>query len=188
MEEVGMKDSLLLPLNCGCYLPCLALMANYIHSLKRTATLSNGETLPMTTDTLMSSQMEMSRPPTGHLISTLASAMCSQHAADMEKLRRQLKIVQTDMQDFKQEVSGLLHQVKTTLSYMMEVVTRLETSSHHMEQRLREEEDRGVVRSKVLAFLLPREKEVREKCASLERRLCWKDGKVYQVLQSIREK
>lgn len=37
-----------------------------------------------------------------------------------------------------------------------------------MKQRLREEEDWGIVRNMVLTFLLPQEKQLREHCKRLE--------------------
>ncbi|XP_067393814.1 coiled-coil domain-containing protein 182 [Emydura macquarii macquarii] len=152
-------------------------MANQIHSFFETSTMAlcKEEIIPVSMDVVLSKKMEANNPQTRCLLSTLASAMCSQHASDVEKLRQELKNVQQDMQDFKEEVTGVICKIEGTLSYVMEVVTRLETGSNHVEQRLREEEDRGIVRNKVLTFLLPREKELREKCADLERRLCRKN-------------
>uniref|UniRef100_A0A803TBL3 Uncharacterized protein n=1 Tax=Anolis carolinensis TaxID=28377 RepID=A0A803TBL3_ANOCA len=53
-----------------------------------------------------------------------------------------------------------------------------------VEQRMREEEDRGSARSKVLAFLLSREKELRKKCAVLDKmflkKSAWLEGKVHR--------
>ncbi|XP_039364103.1 coiled-coil domain-containing protein 182 [Mauremys reevesii] len=148
-------------------------MANQIQSFFETSTMAlcKEETIPMTLDMLTSKKVETNNPQARCLLSTLASAMCSQHASDVEKLQQELKNMQRDMKDFKQEVTRVICKIEGTLSYMMEVVTRLETRSNHVEQRLREEEDRGIVRNKVLTFLLPREKELRAKCADLERRL-----------------
>uniref|UniRef100_A0A8C8RJA5 Coiled-coil domain containing 182 n=1 Tax=Pelusios castaneus TaxID=367368 RepID=A0A8C8RJA5_9SAUR len=125
----------------------------------------------MTMDMTRSKKIETNNPQTRCLLSTLASAMCSQHASDVEKVQQEVKNMQRDLQDFKQEVTGAICKIEGNLSCVKELITRLETRSNHVEQRLREEEDRGIVRSKVLTFLLPREKELREKCADLQRRL-----------------
>ncbi|XP_006138773.1 coiled-coil domain-containing protein 182 [Pelodiscus sinensis] len=152
-------------------------MANQIHSFFETHTvaLCKEKTIPMTRDMLTSKKEERNHPQAGCLLSTMASAMISQHASDMGKLRQELKNVQRDMKDFKREVTGVICRMEGTLSHMTEVVISLETRSNNVEQRLREEEDRGIVRNKVLTFLLTREKELREKCAALERRLCRKN-------------
>uniref|UniRef100_A0ACB8EBX4 Uncharacterized protein n=1 Tax=Sphaerodactylus townsendi TaxID=933632 RepID=A0ACB8EBX4_9SAUR len=104
---------------------------------------------------------------TPSLFSTLTSAACSQYAMNLGRLQQEVKNVQKDLNSFQQKVIETLQKLEGKLSYLTDVVSSLENRSHDVEQRLVREEDRGIARSKVLTFLLPREKELRERGADL---------------------
>ncbi|KAB0399335.1 hypothetical protein E2I00_012377 [Balaenoptera physalus] len=61
-----------------------------------------------------------------------------------------------------------IHDLEDAFGAMNGALAQQEEQAARVKQRLREEEDRGIVRNKVLTFLLPREKRLREHCRRLE--------------------
>lgn len=123
-------------------------------------------------------------------LSTLTSAVRIQHNTDLDRLQRELENVQKDLDSFQQKASENLRKVEGKLSYLMDVVSDLENRNHNLEQWLMEEEGRGVARSQVLTFLLPREKELRDKCGVLEKALfknnAWQTERLKNIVLSHR--
>ncbi|XP_072502898.1 coiled-coil domain-containing protein 182 [Notamacropus eugenii] len=87
---------------------------------------------------------------------------------EMENLLQKVTGVQRDLEDFKQETLKAIHRLEDAYCEMSRTLAQQEEQSARVKQRLREEEDRGIVRNKVLTFLLPREKQLRQHCRWLE--------------------
>lgn len=92
-------------------------------------------------------------------------------AADLEILRQKVVAVQRELEDFKKEALQAIGYLEDAFCEMNSVLAQQEEQAARVKQRLREEEDRGIVRNKVLTFLLPREKQLREHCERLEKML-----------------
>ncbi|XP_010618537.2 coiled-coil domain-containing protein 182 isoform X2 [Fukomys damarensis] len=88
--------------------------------------------------------------------------------ADLEILQQKVAGVQRELEDFKQEALKSIHYLEDAFCQMNGALAQQEEQAARVKQRLREEEDRGIVRNKVLTFLLPREKQLREHCRRLE--------------------
>ncbi|XP_036691815.1 coiled-coil domain-containing protein 182 [Balaenoptera musculus] len=93
---------------------------------------------------------------------------CALPPAHLEILQQQLAGVQRELEDFKKEALRAIHDLEDALGAMNGTLAQQEEQAARVKQRLREEEDRGIVRNKVLTFLLPREKRLREHCRRLE--------------------
>ena len=76
--------------------------------------------------------------------------------------------MQRELEDFKKEALRAIRYLEDAFCEMNGALVQQEEQAARVKQRLREEEDRGVVRNKVLTFLLPREKQLREHCKRLE--------------------
>ncbi|ELW61594.1 coiled-coil domain-containing protein 182 [Tupaia chinensis] len=88
--------------------------------------------------------------------------------AEMEILQQKVAGVQRELEDFKKEALKSIRYLEDAFCEMNGALAQQEEQAARVKQRLREEEDRGVVRNKVLTFLLPREKQLREHCKRLE--------------------
>ncbi|XP_005394105.1 PREDICTED: coiled-coil domain-containing protein 182 [Chinchilla lanigera] len=88
--------------------------------------------------------------------------------ADLEILQQKVAGVQRELEDFKKEALKSIHYLEDAFCQMNGALVQQEEQAARVKQRLREEEDRGIVRNKVLTFLLPREKQLREHCRRLE--------------------
>lgn len=88
--------------------------------------------------------------------------------ADLEILQQKVAAVQRELEDFKKEALKAIQYLEDAFCQMSGVLAQQEEQAARVKQRLREEEDRGIVRNKVLTFLLPREKQLREHCQRLE--------------------
>ncbi|XP_074117966.1 coiled-coil domain-containing protein 182 isoform X2 [Sminthopsis crassicaudata] len=93
---------------------------------------------------------------------------CLPSQPDMENLLQKVTGVQRDLENFKQEALQAIHRLEDAYCEMSRALAEQGEQSARVKQRLREEEDRGIVRNKVLTFLLPREKQLREHCRWLE--------------------
>ncbi|XP_010618536.2 coiled-coil domain-containing protein 182 isoform X1 [Fukomys damarensis] len=93
---------------------------------------------------------------------------CLPPQADLEILQQKVAGVQRELEDFKQEALKSIHYLEDAFCQMNGALAQQEEQAARVKQRLREEEDRGIVRNKVLTFLLPREKQLREHCRRLE--------------------
>ncbi|ELK34118.1 PREDICTED: coiled-coil domain-containing protein 182 [Myotis davidii] len=89
-------------------------------------------------------------------------------SADLEVLQQKVAAVQRELEDFKNEALKSIHYLEDAFCEMNGALVQQEEQAARVKQRLREEEDRGIVRNKVLTFLLPREKQLREHCQRLE--------------------
>eukprot|EP00071_Canis_lupus_P008039 XP_005624769.2 coiled-coil domain-containing protein 182 [Canis lupus familiaris] len=96
---------------------------------------------------------------------------CLLPPADLDILQQKVAAVQRELEDFKKEALKAIHYLEDAFCEMNAALVQQEEQAARVKQRLREEEDRGVVRNKVLTFLLPREKQLREHCRRLERML-----------------
>lgn len=142
----------------------------------------------MLSETPCSEKLSGSSQASACLLSTLTSAVCSQHAMDLGKLQVDLNNMQMEMKGFQQKVMKTLQKLEDTVSHLMDLVNQLDTKSLDVEQRLMEEEDRGTARSKVLAFLLPRERQLREKSLILEKMLSVRNTWLEELSQKFRAK
>ncbi|XP_059936578.1 coiled-coil domain-containing protein 182 [Mesoplodon densirostris] len=93
-------------------------------------------------------------------------ASCILPPADLEILQQKVAGVQRELEDFKKEALRAIHCLEDAFCEMNGALAQQEGQAARM--RLREEEDRGIVRSKVLTFLLPCKKQLREHCRRLE--------------------
>lgn len=93
---------------------------------------------------------------------------CLLPPADVEMLQQKVTAVQQELEVFKKEALKAIHYLEDAFREMNGALAQQEEQAARVKQRLREEEDRGIVRNKVLTFLLPREKQLREHCRRLE--------------------
>lgn len=93
---------------------------------------------------------------------------CPPLPADLELLQQKVAGLQRELDDFKKEALTAIRALEDAFCHMNGVLAQQGEQAARVKQRLREEEDRGVVRNKVLTFLLPREKQLREHCRRLE--------------------
>ncbi|XP_055984109.1 coiled-coil domain-containing protein 182 [Sorex fumeus] len=93
---------------------------------------------------------------------------CPPLPADLEVLPQKVAGVQRELEDFKKEALAAIRALEEAFCQMSGALAQQREQAARVKQRLREEEDRGVVRNKVLTFLLPREKQLREHCQRLE--------------------
>ncbi|XP_006832463.1 PREDICTED: coiled-coil domain-containing protein 182 [Chrysochloris asiatica] len=93
---------------------------------------------------------------------------CLPPTPDLEILQQKMAGLQRELEDFKKEALQAIHYLEDAFCEMNGVLAQQEEQAARVKQRLREEEDRGIVRNKVLTFLLPREKQLRVHCQRLE--------------------
>jgi hypothetical protein len=93
---------------------------------------------------------------------------CLPPSADLEILQQKVAMMQHELEDFKEDVLKAIRYLEDAFCEMNGILAQHEEQAARVKQRLREEEDRGIVRNKVLTFLLPREKQLREHCQRLE--------------------
>ncbi|XP_004481287.2 coiled-coil domain-containing protein 182 [Dasypus novemcinctus] len=122
----------------------------------------------MKVNTVQGKKMVESGLQSGDFTLPPAWPSCLPPPADLETLQQKVAGVQRELEDFKKEALQAIHSLEVAFCEMNEALAQQEEQAARVKQRLREEEDRGVVRNKVLTFLLPREKQLREHCRRLE--------------------
>ncbi|XP_006972092.3 coiled-coil domain-containing protein 182 [Peromyscus maniculatus bairdii] len=125
----------------------------------------------MKVNTLQGRKMVESALQSGDLSLSHSWPSCLPLPADLEILQQKVAAVQRELEDFKKEALKAISYLEDAFCEMNGVLAQQEEQAARVKQRLREEEDRGVVRNKVLTFLLPREKQLREHCQRLENML-----------------
>ncbi|XP_050012604.1 coiled-coil domain-containing protein 182 [Alexandromys fortis] len=125
----------------------------------------------MKVNTLQGRKMVESGLQSGDLSLSQSWPSCLPLPADLEILRQKVVAVQRELEDFKKEALQAIGYLEDAFCEMNSVLAQQEEQAARVKQRLREEEDRGIVRNKVLTFLLPREKQLREHCERLEKML-----------------
>lgn len=125
----------------------------------------------MKVNTLQGKKMVESGLQSGDLSLSQSWPSCLPLPADLEILRQKVAAVQRELEDFKKEALQAIGYLEDAFCEMNRVLAQQEEQAARVKQRLREEEDRGIVRNKVLTFLLPREKQLREHCERLEKML-----------------
>ncbi|XP_004645350.1 coiled-coil domain-containing protein 182 [Octodon degus] len=122
----------------------------------------------MKVNTLQGKKMVESGLQSGDFSLSQSWPSCLPPLDDLEILQQKVAGVQRELEDFKKEVLKSIHHLEDAFCQMNGALAQQEEQAARVKQRLREEEDRGVVRNKVLTFLLPREKQLREHCRRLE--------------------
>ncbi|KAM4844837.1 coiled-coil domain-containing protein 182 [Thomomys bottae] len=122
----------------------------------------------MKVNTLQGQKMVESGLQSGDFSLSQSWSSCLLPPADLDSLQQKVVLVQRELEDFKKEVLKAIGYLEDAFCEMNSILTQQEEQAARVKQRLREEEDRGVVRNKVLTFLLPREKQLREHCQRLE--------------------
>ncbi|XP_052612910.1 coiled-coil domain-containing protein 182 [Peromyscus californicus insignis] len=125
----------------------------------------------MKVNTLQGRKMVESGLQSGDLSLSHSWSSCLPLPADLEILQQKVAAVQRELEDFKKEALKAISYLEDAFCEMNGVLAQQEEQAARVKQRLREEEDRGIVRNKVLTFLLPREKQLREHCQRLENML-----------------
>ncbi|XP_044528361.1 coiled-coil domain-containing protein 182 [Gracilinanus agilis] len=127
-------------------------------------------------NTLQGKKMVESGLQSGDFSLPDAMSLCAPQQSDLESLLQKVTGVQRDLEDFKQETLQAIRRLEDAYCEMSRALAQQEEQTGRVKQRLREEEDRGIVRNKVLTFLLPREKQLREHCRWLEHMLTKSGG------------
>ncbi|XP_058415327.1 coiled-coil domain-containing protein 182 [Diceros bicornis minor] len=122
----------------------------------------------MKVNTLQGKKMVESGLQSGDFSLPQSWPSCLLLPADLEILQQKVTGMQRELEDFKKEALKAIHYLEDAFCEMNGALAQQEEQAARVKQRLREEEDRGVVRNKVLTFLLPREKQLREHCKRLE--------------------
>ncbi|XP_036735687.2 coiled-coil domain-containing protein 182 [Manis pentadactyla] len=122
----------------------------------------------MKVNTLQGKRMVDSGLQSGDFSLSQSWPTCLPPPAELEILQQKVAGVQRELEDFKNEVWKAIHYLEDAFCEMKGALAQQEEQAARVKQRLREEEDRGIVRNKVLTFLLPREKQLREHCRRLE--------------------
>ncbi|XP_035961663.1 coiled-coil domain-containing protein 182 [Halichoerus grypus] len=125
----------------------------------------------MKVNTLQGKKMVESGLQSGDFSLPQSWPACLLPPADLDSLQRKVAGVQRELEDFKEEALKAIHYLEDAFCEMNGELAQQGEQAARVKQRLREEEDRGIVRNKVLTFLLPREKQLREHCKRLERML-----------------
>ncbi|XP_015986318.1 coiled-coil domain-containing protein 182 [Rousettus aegyptiacus] len=138
----------------------------------------------MKVNTLQGKKMVESGLQSGDFSLPPSWSSCLLQPADLEILQQKVAMVQRELEDFKKEALMAIHYLEDAFCKMNGALAQQEEQAARVKQRLREEEDRGIVRNKVLTFLLPREKQLREQCKRLE---CMLLGRSHEVLSFTRK-
>ncbi|XP_077019190.1 coiled-coil domain-containing protein 182 [Tamandua tetradactyla] len=131
-------------------------------------TLYQAGSVFMKVNTLQGKKMVESGLQSGDFSLPPSWPSCLPPAADLEMLQQKVAVVQRELEDFKKEVLPAIQSLEEAFCELNGALAQQEEQAARVRQRLREEEDRGVVRNKVLTFLLPREKQLRQHCQRLE--------------------
>ncbi|XP_032018465.1 coiled-coil domain-containing protein 182 [Hylobates moloch] len=130
--------------------------------------LYQAESILMTVNTLQGKKMVESGLQSGDFSLSQSWPSCLPPPADLEILQQKVDGVQRELENFKKEALKSIHYLEDAFCKMNGTLVQQEEQAAHVRQRLREEEDRGIGHSKVLIFLLPRKKQLREHCKQLE--------------------
>nr|XP_012315909.2 LOW QUALITY PROTEIN: coiled-coil domain-containing protein 182 [Aotus nancymaae] len=123
----------------------------------------------MTVNTLQGKKMVDSGLQSPDFSLSQSWSTCLPPPADLEILQQKVTGVQRELEDFKKEaLKPSIHYLEDAFCEMNGALEQQEEQAARVKQRPREEEDRGIVRNKVLTFLLPREKQLQEHCKRLE--------------------
>ncbi|XP_062965837.1 coiled-coil domain-containing protein 182 [Cynocephalus volans] len=122
----------------------------------------------MKVNTLQGKKMVESGLQSGDLSLSQSWPSCLPPPAELEILQQKVAGVQRELEDFKKEALKAIRFLEDAFCELNGALAQQEEQAARVKQRLREEEDRGIVRNKVLTFLLPREKQLREHCKWLE--------------------
>uniref|UniRef100_A0A8C5KLK0 Coiled-coil domain containing 182 n=1 Tax=Jaculus jaculus TaxID=51337 RepID=A0A8C5KLK0_JACJA len=133
--------------------------------------LFQSSSILMKVNTLQGKKMVESGLQSGDLSLSQSWSSCLPPPADLEIVQQKVATVQQELEDFKKEALKAIHYLEDAFCEMNGILVQQEEQAARVKQRLREEEDRGIVRNKVLTFLLPREKQLREHCQRLEKML-----------------
>nr|XP_004670030.2 coiled-coil domain-containing protein 182 [Jaculus jaculus] len=133
--------------------------------------LFQSSSILMKVNTLQGKKMVESGLQSGDLSLSQSWSSCLPPPADLEIVQQKVAAVQRELEDFKKEALKAIHYLEDAFCEMNSILVQQEEQAARVKQRLREEEDRGIVRNKVLTFLLPREKQLREHCQRLEKML-----------------
>ncbi|XP_069849390.1 coiled-coil domain-containing protein 182 [Dipodomys merriami] len=133
--------------------------------------LFQASSILMKVNTLQGQKMVESGLQSGDFSLSQSWPSCLLPPADLENLQQKVALVQRELEEFKKEVLKAIGYLEDAFCEMNSILTQQEEQAARVKQRLREEEDRGIVRNKVLTFLLPREKQLREHCQRLEHML-----------------
>ncbi|CAO2644774.1 Coiled-coil domain-containing protein 182 [Lemmus lemmus] len=125
----------------------------------------------MEVNTLQGKKMVESGLQSGDFSLSQSCPSCLPLPTSLEILLQKVAAVQRELEDFKKEAMQAIGYLEDAFCEMNSVLAQQEEQVARVKQRLREEEDRGIVRNKVLTFLLPREKQLRELCEGLEKTL-----------------
>lgn len=122
----------------------------------------------MKMNTLQGKRMVDSGLQSGDFSLSQSWPTCLPPPAELEMLQWKVAGVQRELEDFKNEVLKAIHYLEDAFCEMKGALAQQEEQAACVKQRLREEEDWGIVRNMVLTFLLPQEKQLREHCKRLE--------------------
>ncbi|XP_048222797.1 LOW QUALITY PROTEIN: coiled-coil domain-containing protein 182 [Perognathus longimembris pacificus] len=139
----------------------------------------------MKVNTLQGQKMVESGLQSGDFSLSQSWPSCLLPPADLESLQQKVALVQRELEDFKKEVLKAIGYLEDAFCEMNSILTQQEEQAARVKQRLREEEDRGIVRNKVLTFLLPREKQLREHCQRLEHLLLGRGQDLQAITRNI---
>lgn len=108
---------------------------------------------------------------------------CSQDALDLEKLHHEMRIMEKDIKVFQQEIMETLNNLEGTLSYLTDLMARLENKTGEVESSLKDEDNREMAQNRLLAPHLLLEKELHKKPTRLEKAFFSKSAQLELIVQ-----
>lgn len=115
--------------------------------------------------------------------SSRISPGCSQDALDLEKLHHEMRIMEKDIKVFQQEIMETLNNLEGTLSYLTDLMARLENKTGEVESSFRDKDNREIAQSNGLPPHLLSGKELHKKPATLEKTFFSKSAQLELIVQ-----
>lgn len=155
---------------------------NFIFGQKETAAYSR-EGPVSSSSHLLAGDRELGSSAQASHSSSRISPGCSHDALDLEKLHHEMRIMEKDIKVFQQEIMETLNNLEGTLSYLTDLMARLENKTGEVESSLRDKDNREMAQSRILTPHLLSEKELHKKPTRLEKTFFSKSAQLELIVQ-----
>ncbi|XP_070788066.1 coiled-coil domain-containing protein 182 [Pituophis catenifer annectens] len=156
---------------------------NFIFGQKETEAYSREGPVSSSSHSLAGDQKLGRSPAQASHSSSRISPGCNQDALDLEKLHHEMRIMEKDIKVFQQEIMETLNNLEGTLSYLTDLMARLENKTGEVEPSFRDKDNREITQNKVLPPCLLSEKELHKKPSTLEKTFFSKSAQLELIVQ-----